>query len=85
MGSTKYEILLPHLIRLTDICAGQHLVTYPIANGRILNVGVGVSYPGQEGKVYDGPWMSSASKEEITKHFSGWEPDAQEIVKVGDP
>ncbi|KAI0750646.1 FAD/NAD(P)-binding domain-containing protein [Daedaleopsis nitida] len=59
----------------------RHVVTYPISSGRVLNVGLGVVFPGTEGKPYDGPWTSSVSREEITKHFSGWEPDVQEIMK----
>ncbi|PIL36635.1 hypothetical protein GSI_00324 [Ganoderma sinense ZZ0214-1] len=52
-----------------------HIVTYPISQGRILNVGAGVSYPGREGTIYDGPWTSAATRDEIVKDFAGWEPD----------
>ena len=61
----------------------QHVVTYPISSGRVLNVGLGVCFPGKEGVgPYEGPWTRSATREEIVKHFSGWEPEMQEILKV---
>ena len=44
-----------------------------------------VNTPGGEGTVYEGPWTSSVDQEEVVKYFSGWEPDAQEIVKVCNP
>ncbi|KAM5532658.1 hypothetical protein V8D89_013702 [Ganoderma adspersum] len=61
-----------------------HIVTYPVSQGRILNVGAGVSYPGQEGTIYDGPWTSAATREEIIKDFAGWEPDVRELVQYVD-
>ena len=60
----------------------QHVVTYPISSGRVLNVGLGVCCPGKEGVPYEGSWTRSATREEIVKHFSGWEPEVQEILKV---
>ncbi|KAI0723586.1 hypothetical protein C8Q76DRAFT_614964, partial [Earliella scabrosa] len=61
-----------------------HVVTYPISSGRVLNVGLGVCFPGKEGVPYEGPWTRSATREEIVKHFSGWEPEVQEILKHVD-
>ncbi|KAM5532659.1 hypothetical protein V8D89_013703 [Ganoderma adspersum] len=52
----------------------KHLVTYPIAQGRIINVGVGISIPGTEGTIYEGPWTSPAGKDDIVKGFGSWEP-----------
>ncbi|EJF63098.1 FAD/NAD(P)-binding domain-containing protein [Dichomitus squalens LYAD-421 SS1] len=59
----------------------QHIVTYPVSQGRVLNVGAGVSYPEQEGTIYEGSWTSAAGREEITKEFVGWEADVQELVQ----
>ncbi|KAI1785333.1 FAD/NAD(P)-binding domain-containing protein [Ganoderma leucocontextum] len=62
----------------------RHLVTYPIAQGRIVNVGIGVSIPGTEGTIYEGPWTSPASKDDIVKGFESWEPQVQDIIKHVD-
>ncbi|TBU27684.1 FAD/NAD(P)-binding domain-containing protein [Dichomitus squalens] len=59
----------------------RHIVTYPVSQGRVLNVGAGVSYPEQEGTIYEGSWTSAAGREEITKEFVGWEADVQELVQ----
>ncbi|KAI1785334.1 FAD/NAD(P)-binding domain-containing protein [Ganoderma leucocontextum] len=62
----------------------RHIVTYPVSQGRILNMGAGVSYPGREGTMYEGPWTSAATREEIVKDFVGWEPDVQDLVRYVD-
>ena len=41
-----------------------------------------MDFPEKEGKLYDGPWTAPMSKEDIVKHFKGWESDVQEILKV---
>lgn len=65
-----------------DEDGSQHLITYPISSGRILNVGAGVSFPGKEGVPYEGPWTRPVGREEIVKYFQGWEPDVHEVLKV---
>ncbi|KAI0750640.1 FAD/NAD(P)-binding domain-containing protein [Daedaleopsis nitida] len=71
------------VIAFTQYCGkDRNLVTYPISQGQIVNVAALVSHPDREGTVYDGPWTSSVSKEEITDRYQGWEPDAQVIVKM---
>ncbi|RPD62098.1 FAD/NAD(P)-binding domain-containing protein [Lentinus tigrinus ALCF2SS1-7] len=62
----------------------KHLITYPISSGRILNVGGGVDFPEKESKPYDGPWTAPVSREDIVKHFKGWEQDVQEVLKYID-
>ncbi|KAI0750647.1 FAD/NAD(P)-binding domain-containing protein [Daedaleopsis nitida] len=59
----------------------RHLITYPVAQGRILNVAAVVSNLDLEGTVYEGPWVSSVSKDEVEGCYSGWEPAVQEVVK----
>ena len=64
----------------------QHLVTYPISQGRIINVGIGITLPGTEGTIYEGSWTSPATKDDVVQGFTGWEPEVQEIIKVSaDP
>ncbi|RDX52959.1 FAD/NAD(P)-binding domain-containing protein [Lentinus brumalis] len=59
----------------------RHLVTYPISQGRVLNLAMVFTAQGKEGSVYDGAWTSSVSKEELIGRYSGWEPEVVEIMK----
>ena len=56
---------------------------YPISGGRIINVAAVVHDDGQEGTIYEGPWTSTVEGGEWVRRFSGWEPNVQEITKVG--
>ena len=38
--------------------------------------------PGTEGTIFEGPYMSRVGREEFAKHYKGWEPDVQELLKV---
>ena len=60
----------------------QHIVSYAIAQGRIANVVAFYSVPVGADAVYDGPWVSEVSGEEVIRCFTGWEPEAVELVKV---
>ena len=35
-----------------------------------------------EGKIYEGPGNSKVTREEIVKHYEGWESEVQELLKV---
>ena len=65
-----------------SICA-QHAIGYPIAAGTICNIGGMIHDRSKEGQVYDGPWVTEATKEELLESFSDWEPDVQVLLKVG--
>lgn len=47
----------------------QHLATYPIANGQLINVAALVYIHGH-GNVYAGPNMEMAAQEELIADFS---------------
>ena len=59
-------------------------MTYPISQGRALNVAAVIHAPEQEGSIYRGPWTSSVDREELVKEFVGWDANVQEIMKVGE-
>ncbi|TFK85074.1 FAD/NAD(P)-binding domain-containing protein [Polyporus arcularius HHB13444] len=61
-----------------------HIVTYPISQGRALNVAAVIKLPNLEGKFYTGPSSSVASRDEYTDRFKGWESDVTEVVKHMD-
>ncbi|RPD62092.1 FAD/NAD(P)-binding domain-containing protein [Lentinus tigrinus ALCF2SS1-7] len=62
----------------------KHLLTYPISQGRILNVAAVIRVRDQEGDIYPGPWSSVVNRDEYANEFKGWEPDVGEIVKHMD-
>ena len=41
-----------------------------------------VRNPGSEGTHYPGPWVSTATTEEVSKDFVGWEPGTRTLVNV---
>ena len=57
-------------------------MAYPISQGRALNIAAVVHTQEEEGKVYPGPLMSEVGAKEVTRYYSGWEPDVQLIMKV---
>ncbi|KAI0824329.1 FAD/NAD-P-binding domain-containing protein [Trametes gibbosa] len=59
----------------------RHLVAYPVSQGRNLNVGAIVAFPGSEGKPYEGVWVEQVPKEEVAQHYQGWEPEVEDIIK----
>ena len=60
----------------------QHLAAYPIAQGKWVNFGGFVTKPEAWGTPWDGPWASECDAEEFTAHFSGWEDEIVELLKV---
>lgn len=61
----------------------QHIVTSKI--GERVSVFVVINKPsGPDDKPFDGPWVVDVEPEEVIKRFSGWEPDAKNMVKVRD-
>ncbi|KAI0329969.1 FAD/NAD-P-binding domain-containing protein [Cubamyces sp. BRFM 1775] len=62
----------------------KHAVTFPIAQGRFLNIAAVVTNPALSGTVYEGPWTSRVTKEEMLEMYSGWEPSVVEMMKKVD-
>ncbi|CAL1707168.1 unnamed protein product [Somion occarium] len=62
----------------------KHIVSYPISQGRIVNVVGFVFYPEAEGKAFNGPWVTECDGAEIIKHFAGWEQEVQELLRHVD-
>ncbi|KAJ4470426.1 hypothetical protein J3R30DRAFT_1218896 [Lentinula aciculospora] len=62
----------------------KHIVVYPINGGRLINIAAFVSHPEDEGKMIipglDVP--SPATTGEILDAFSGWEPEAIELLRT---
>ena len=83
MGRTKYvNTLQPRPFADTR---SQHVVAFPIAQGRLLNIASVVTNPALSGTIYEGPWRSRVSREELIEMHKGWEPAVEGILKVCVP
>ncbi|KAG8215970.1 hypothetical protein J3R82DRAFT_7952 [Butyriboletus roseoflavus] len=61
---------------------GRSCVTYPIANGTIINVVALISDPSLTGTHYEGHWICDANRDELVESFDNFEPDARTLVKL---
>lgn len=59
----------------------QHIVTYPVSQGRHVNI-VALVTADDEGTDVPGPDVVFVPKEEVLDHFVGWEPEVQILLKV---
>ncbi|KDR71739.1 hypothetical protein GALMADRAFT_253476 [Galerina marginata CBS 339.88] len=59
----------------------QHLVAYPILQGRIVNVAAYVSDMTKEGTPYEGPPFQDVTKEEVMPFFEKWEEEVRLLVE----
>lgn len=60
----------------------QHVVSYSISRGSIVNVVALASRPELEGTSYNGTWVVGCSKEELLQCFEGWEPEVMVMLEV---
>lgn len=60
----------------------QHVVSYSISRGSIVNVVAMASQPDLYKSAYTGPWVTDCSREEVLDCFAGWEPEVEEMLKV---
>lgn len=62
----------------------QHIITYPISGGRLINVVAFVSEPEKEGTVYAGNEVELRPQQEMLDQYVGWEDEAVEVLQVGN-
>lgn len=60
----------------------QHIVSYSIAQGKLANIVLLRSVEVDDDSVWDGPWMTEATPEEVKACYADWEPEVQELIKV---
>lgn len=63
-------------------CYLQHVVSYSISQGDIINVVTFDSDPKKYGDSYEGEWVSECLQEELLECYSGWEPEVEQLLKV---
>jgi salicylate hydroxylase len=60
----------------------QHIVMYPILQGRYINTIQFISDPSKEGTHLSGPMVVHLSEDDRASMYAGWEDDVQCVVKV---
>lgn len=60
----------------------QHIVSYPISQGKLLNFVALVTVPGGEGKALEGPSAVDVPNAEMAAHYKDWEPEVLELLEV---
>lgn len=63
----------------------QHVVSYPISQGTLINIVAFVTVPGGEGTDHPGPAMIEVPKQEMLDQYEGWEPDLLTLLDVSLP
>ena len=48
----------------------------------LVNLVAFVSWPDKVGTIYEGKMVEETSKEELFKHYEGWEEEAQQLLQV---
>ncbi|KAL5498529.1 hypothetical protein ACEPAH_1883 [Sanghuangporus vaninii] len=62
----------------------KHVVSYPISQGRLVNIVPFVTAANDEGKPYDGPAVVDVSKQEMIDEYRGWEPELLQLLESAD-
>jgi salicylate hydroxylase len=60
----------------------QHLVVYPVSQGRLINIVAFTSQPSKESTIFPGAAVTDVSKEELMSTYFGWEEEVQALLKV---
>ncbi|KIJ64574.1 hypothetical protein HYDPIDRAFT_90107, partial [Hydnomerulius pinastri MD-312] len=60
----------------------QHVVTYPVSQGRFINVVIHCHAPNSYGAKFEGPWMTEVDAQEVIERFQDWEPEIQTLVNA---
>ncbi|KIJ63563.1 hypothetical protein HYDPIDRAFT_155688, partial [Hydnomerulius pinastri MD-312] len=60
---------------------GKSIVTYPVANGTMVNLAAFVADPNLTGTHYEGRWVSDATKDELVSSFENFEPGARALLQ----
>ena len=60
----------------------QHILTFPISRGQLVNLAAFVFYPDEEGTHFNGPWATGVDPSYVQGLFHGWEKEVDELVQV---
>ncbi|KAL5514209.1 hypothetical protein ACEPAG_2297 [Sanghuangporus baumii] len=62
----------------------KHVISYPISQGRLINIVPFVTAADDEGKPYEGPAVVDVSKQEMINEYRGWEPEILQLLESAD-
>lgn len=57
-------------------------MSYPISQGRLVNLVAFVTVPGGDGKRLEVPAVVDVPQKEMLDHYEGWEPEVFEMLNV---
>jgi len=60
----------------------QHVVSYSISQGDIVNVVTFSSELEKHGQLYSGEWVTECEQKELLDCYRGWEPEVEQLLKV---
>ncbi|KZT30268.1 salicylate hydroxylase [Neolentinus lepideus HHB14362 ss-1] len=60
--------------------SSRHVVGYPVAKGKLVNVAAIITDPDLEGTPFDGPSVTTVPKEELLSTFQGFEEDVENLL-----
>src|ERR1700753_1081112 len=60
----------------------QHFISYPIAQGRLINLIGFCTVPKAKPSRFEGRWAQDATKEEIMEEYKGWDDEVQQLIQV---
>ena len=61
----------------------QHIVTYQVSKGQMINVVALISDPSMMGTTHEGHWSCGATTGELVDQFNGWETPVVDLLQVG--
>ena len=64
------------------VISSQHLVSYPVSKGTLINVVAVVSDEQKSGTPFEGRWVSDVTREEVEEAFQDFEPTVKSLLKV---
>jgi salicylate hydroxylase len=64
------------------ITISQHIISYPISQGTLINIVAYVSDEQNAGKPFEGRWVSGVSREELEEVYQDFEPAVKSFLKV---
>ncbi|PCH43450.1 FAD/NAD(P)-binding domain-containing protein, partial [Wolfiporia cocos MD-104 SS10] len=81
-GTQHRTVGTPMMVcRDTVMISLQHVVSYSISQGSVVNVVAFASRPEQEGSKYEDPWVTECTKHEVLDCYDGWEPEVGELLE----
>ncbi|TCD65214.1 hypothetical protein EIP91_002961 [Steccherinum ochraceum] len=61
---------------------GKGIITYPVSDGRWINVGAIIAQHNLFGSTFKDRWSATVDQEEVAEHFNGWEKESLILVEL---